>query len=97
MAFRIVTYTIKDITDLGVLGAQWRARERERDFRVYPKYKNAYLLAFEKMLEYREKHKVRWRQGASDYNEATAMDVYNWWMETKNLVGQINLFEEEGL
>lgn len=74
-------------------------REREREFRDYPKYKNAYLLAFEKMLNYREQSPkgIRWRQGSTDYKGATAMDVYNWWMETKNLVGQINLFEEEGL
>ena len=83
---------------LGCIGCPMASRrEREREFRDYPKYKRAYLLAFEKMLEYREKSRngIRWRQGTTDYKEATALDVYNWWMEYDELPGQINLFEED--
>ena len=63
---------------------------------MWSKYKVAYINAFEKMLDDREKSgtKPRWRQGGSDYKNATGMDVFNWWMEDENLIGQINLFED---
>ena len=71
-------------------------RQREREFLRWPKYKNAYIMAFDKMLKARMEHPDRlpWKQKGQSV-EATAIDVYRWWMEYDVLPGQINLFEDE--
>ena len=73
---------------------------RERDFLRYPKYKDAYIRAFDKMMKLRieryekDPSKPIWRAGTFE-GKATAKDVFNWWMEYDVLPGQINLFEED--
>ncbi len=61
--------------------------ERRRDLELYPTYKDAYLLAFQKMLNNRD-NLTTWR---------TAEDVMRWWIEDKNVDGQMVLdgFEKE--
>jgi phosphoadenosine phosphosulfate reductase len=56
-------------------------------FKRWPKYKNLYLLAFDKLLAERgvRQKKLTWQ---------TPEDVFNWWMEYDVLPGQIDLFEE---
>lgn len=79
-------------TRLGCIGCPMaRQQGREKEFMRWPKYKQAYLRAFEKMLEERAKRgklQGNWRMGT------TAKDVFNWWMEYDVLPGQYNLFEE---
>lgn len=79
-------------TRLGCIGCPMaRQQGREKEFLRWPKYKQAYLRAFEKMLEERVKRgklQGNWRMGT------TAKDVFNWWMEYDILPGQINLFED---
>ena len=68
---------------LGCIGCPMANRNgREREFARWPKYKNAYLNAFEKMLRERKlrERKTEWQ---------TAMDVFNWWMEYDIMPGQI--------
>jgi phosphoadenosine phosphosulfate reductase len=67
---------------------------REREFARWPKYRNAYLLTFEKMLQARTRP---FRIGGTDVPYATAQDVFNWWMEYDVLPGQITFddYEEE--
>lgn len=74
---------------LGCIGCPLANRkDREREFGRWPKYKKAYLNAFEKMLSERERRSKR-----TD-NWMTATDVFNWWMDYDLLPGQINLFED---
>lgn len=62
---------------------------REREFLRWPTYQRAYLRAFERMLEERErlgKPKARvWG------DNPTAMDVFNWWMKYDVLPGQVSM------
>ena len=63
---------------------------REREFARWPKYKAAYLHAFEKMLEERKR-----RDRPTEWQRPE--DVFNWWMEYDVLPGQFSfddLFEE---
>lgn len=62
-------------------------RQRQQEFATYPKIKQNYLIAFEKMIKERKKRckEVQWR---------TAEEVFHWWMEDGVLPGQVNLFEE---
>lgn len=86
---------------LGCIGCPMATtRTREKNFLRWPKYKDAYLRAFSKMLERRrERHEQSpsrpvWKQGGVAINDATPLDVFNWWMEYDILPGQIDLFEE---
>lgn len=77
---------------LGCIGCPMaRKKDRQREFRYWPKYKQHYFKAFEKMLAERElrgKMAGEWRMGK------TPQDVFNWWMEYDVLPGQIDMFEE---
>ena len=67
-------------------------KQREAEFSRWPKYKNAYLLAFEKMLAERErrgKMSASWRIGTR------AVDIFNWWMKYDVLPGQMTFDELE--
>ena len=87
---------------LGCVGCPMaRTHGREREFLRWPKYKDAYLRAFDKMLEVRRQRHLEnptrplWKANGMEYGEVTAVDVFNWWMEYDVLPGQINLFEME--
>lgn len=80
---------------LGCIGCPMAGtRGRERDFVRWPKYKDAYMRAFDKMLERRKEKNKPFRAGGRELEEATAEDVFNWWMEYDILPGQYNLFED---
>lgn len=64
-------------------GTKWR----EAEFARWPKYKQLYVNAFERMLEERRRRGKldgSWRMGT------TAEDVFRWWMEYDVLPGQIS-------
>ena len=74
---------------LGCIGCPMaRTKGREKEFIRWPKYKEAYLRSFGKMLEERIKRDKK------IYGQTTPKDVYNWWMEYDVLPGQINLFDD---
>lgn len=77
---------------LGCVGCPMAGKhQREKEFARWPKYKTAYLNAFEKMLAERVRRgklDLSWRIGT------TATDVFNWWMEYDILPGQYNMFED---
>lgn len=57
-----------------------------KEFRRYPKYQDAYIRAFDKMLEERKrrgKMQGTWRDGT------TGRDIFHWWMEDGVLPGQM--------
>ena len=62
---------------------------REREFLRWPKYKQMYINAFDRMLA------ERLRSGKTDGSWAagTGLDIYNWWMEYDILPGQMDLFD----
>lgn len=61
------------------------AQGRQREFNRYPKYKDAYIRAFDKMLEERKRRGKTgtWSTGT------TGRDIYHWWMEDGVLPGQM--------
>lgn len=59
---------------------------REREFAMWPKYKENYIRAFEKMLI----RAMEFKKG-TPYNWGTAVDVFNWWMEYDILPGQTSM------
>lgn len=58
-----------------------------RDFARYPKFKEAYIRAFQKMLDIRKE-----RTMPNDIAEwKTGEDVFHWWMEDGVLPGQLSM------
>ena len=82
---------------VGCIGCPMAGDKRWEEFEKYPKYKQAYIRAFEKMLKEREKrgleNKAKW---------STGLKVFKWWMQDDNIDGQMrmdeygNVFEEYG-
>lgn len=71
---------------VGCVGCPMAGRKgRENEFSRWPKYKNLYLRAFDRMLEERK------RRGKETTTWATAEDVFNRWMEYDVLPGQTSM------
>lgn len=74
---------------LGCIGCPMTGKMRTVEFARWPKYKEVYMRAFERMIEEREKRGLmkeptKWK---------TPEDVFEWWMETGVLPGQIRMDE----
>ena len=78
-------------TRLGCIGCPMATKAREKQFLRWPKYKQAYILAFAKMLKARE------TAGLHSYEAfgQTGEDVFNWWMEYDVLPGQLTFDDME--
>lgn len=75
---------------VGCIGCPMAGRSgREAEFARWPKYRQMYIDAFDRMLE------VRRHKGKPAYRWQTGMDVYHWWMEDGVITGQVGFFEEE--
>ena len=60
---------------IGCIGCPIAGKHRYREFEKYPKYKENYIRAFDRMLKTRE------RNGLSNHsNWDTGKDVFKWWM-----------------
>lgn len=62
---------------IGCIGCPIAARHQQAELECYPKYKQAYINSFDKMLTYRiERGKpTEWKTG---------LDVYKWWVGIEN-------------
>ena len=71
---------------IGCVGCPLAATNRWREFGRWPKYKDLYLSAFDRMLAERERRErpTEWR---------TAEEVFDWWMGVDVLPGQIRMNE----
>ena len=59
-------------------------KKRYKEFADFPKYKQSYIRAFERMLDVRKEKGLgtQWKTGE---------DVFRWWMNDDNLDGQMEL------
>lgn len=73
---------------VGCIGCPMAGKTRWKEFGDFPTYKRAYINAFEKML-------MTLRKKGANPKWKTGYDVFLWWMEDKNIKGQISLFENE--
>ena len=73
---------------VGCIGCPLAGKKRYKEFADFPKFQQAYIHAFERMLIERK------RRGKED-KWKTGYDVFLWWMEDKNIEGQISLFDME--
>jgi len=70
-------------TRIGCLGCPMARKGRLRDFKRYPKYRDNYIRAFDRML-------VKCKeQGKERHIWKTGKDVFDWWMRDANLDRQL--------
>lgn len=92
-----ILMTTKTRERVGCVGCPMAGTQgRQKEFSRYPKYQDAYIRAFDKMLEERKrrgKMQGTWRAGT------TGRDIFHWWMEDGVLPGQMEfddlLLEED--
>ena len=72
---------------IGCIGCPMASKERYAQFARYPKYKELYIKAFDKMLANMPHKRGRWKTG---------IDVFKWWMEEDPNQMEID-FEEAGV
>lgn len=86
---RIATNTLYECgyDRVGCIGCPMASKHRWKEFADFPTYKKAYILAFDKMVEERKRRgkNTVWKSGK---------EAFLWWMEDKNIEGQMNLFED---
>lgn len=71
---------------VGCVGCPMAGKKRYKEFSDFPQYKMNYIKAFERMLEQRKMKGLpcKWKNGE---------EVFLWWMEDKNVQGQISMEE----
>lgn len=69
---------------VGCIGCPMSGKNRYKEFADFPKYKQAYTRAFDRMIEERRRRgkNTKWSCGE---------EVYLWWMQDDNVVGQMEL------
>lgn len=69
---------------VGCVGCPIAGKHRHMEFAIFPRIKQAYISAFDRMLVERERHgrENKWKSGE---------DVFLWWVEDKNVKGQMSL------
>ncbi len=74
---------------VGCIGCPMAGDHRYEEFRQFPAYENMYRRAFARML-------VARRAAEKPTTWKNSDDVFQWYMENKNVEGQMSLFENEG-
>lgn len=69
---------------VGCIGCPMAGKSRIKEFADFPKYKQMYICAFDRMIEVRKQKgkATKWKTGE---------EVFLWWMEDKNVPGQMTI------
>lgn len=69
---------------VGCIGCPMAGKKRYFEFSVFPKYQNMYIHAFDRMIKERISRglETQWKTGK---------EVFQWWMENENIVGQMTI------
>ena len=69
---------------VGCIGCPMAGKKRYKEFADFPKYKQLYINAFDRMLKERERRGkgCKWTTGE---------EVFLWWMEDENIPGQMSI------
>lgn len=79
---------------VGCIGCPMAGKHRYAEFARYPKYQQAYIAAFDRMLAERQRRGKT--EGGTRWGK-TGVDVFHWWMEDSVLPGQITMDDMEEL
>ncbi len=74
---------------VGCIGYPMARKKRYKEFAIFPNYKQAYIHAFDRMLLERVRRGLESKWSCGE-------EVFIWWMEDKNIPGQISMDEYYG-
>ena len=77
---------------VGCIGCPMAGKHRYAEFARYPKYQQAYIAAFDRMLAERQRRGKT--EGGMRWGN-TGVDVFHWWMEDGVLPGQVTMDDME--
>lgn len=71
---------------VGCIGCPMAGKKRYKEFADFPKYKNLYIHAFDRMVVERKRRGLpcEWKDG---------YDAFLWWMDDENIEGQMDIFD----
>ena len=71
---------------VGCIGCPMAGKKRYKEFADFPKYKNLYIHAFDRMVKERKSRGLpcQWKNGN---------DAFLWWMDDENIEGQMDIFD----
>lgn len=71
---------------VGCIGCPIAGKKRYKEFADFPKYKNLYIHAFDRMVKERKSRGLpcQWKNGN---------DAFLWWIEDENIEGQMDIFD----
>lgn len=81
-------------TRVGCIGCPMAGAGRWKEFSIFPQYKQMYINTFSRMLEIRKEKGKEFKNDTKEWK--TGEDVFLWWMEDKELVGQMELTPDGG-
>lgn len=70
---------------VGCIGCPMANKKRQLEFARYPRYRDLYIRAFDKMVE------ICKAEGKGSYNWHNGVDVFHWWMQDGILPGQMSI------
>lgn len=75
---------------------RWLRREREREFEIFPVYKENFIKAFDRMDKSNMEKAFRRISEENDRKgvvktKLTGKDIYDWWMQDPRFYGQTEL------
>ena len=71
---------------VGCIGCPMAGKYREFEFQMFKTYKISYIHAFDRMLA-----RFKLEQQNTTRTWKTGQDVFDWWMEDKNITGQMSI------
>ncbi len=74
---------------VGCVGCPMAGKARNAEFAMFPKYKDLYIAAFDRMLTTRKREKGESNRVTNVWH--TGRDVFHWWMKDGVLPGQIEI------
>lgn len=77
-------------TRVGCIGCPMAGKSRWKEFQIFPEYKGMYIHAFDRMMEARKRKGLEYQNG-TDRKWKNGEDVFLWWMEDKNISGQLSM------
>lgn len=81
---------------VGCIGCPMAGKARWMEFREFPEYREMYVRAFDRMLEARRRKGLEYRnETCRDWR--CGEDVFLWWMEDRNVPGQVSLEDFMGV
>lgn len=71
---------------VGCIGCPIAGKKKYKEFADFPKYKNLYIHAFDRMVKERKSRGLpcQWKNGN---------DAFLWWIEDENIEGQMDIFD----